>query len=38
MEHTITAPGRGTVKEIHYKIGEQVAEGAELLGFEPEKD
>ena len=38
MEHTIIAPGRGTVKEIHYKIGEQVAEGAELLGFELEKD
>jgi 3-methylcrotonyl-CoA carboxylase alpha subunit len=34
MEHTITAPGRGTVKEIHYKVGEQVSEGAELLGFE----
>jgi 3-methylcrotonyl-CoA carboxylase alpha subunit len=38
MEHTIIAPGKGTVKEIHYKVGEQVAEGAELLGFELEKD
>ena len=38
MEHTIIAPGRGTVKEIHYKVGEQVAEGAELLGFDLEKD
>ena len=38
MEHTIIAPGRGTVTEIHYKVGEQVAEGAELLGFELEKD
>jgi 3-methylcrotonyl-CoA carboxylase alpha subunit len=37
MEHTIIAPGRGTVTEIHYKVGEQVAEGAELLGFELEK-
>ena len=37
MEHTIIAPGKGTVKEIHYKVGEQVAEGAQLLGFEPEK-
>jgi 3-methylcrotonyl-CoA carboxylase alpha subunit len=38
MEHTIIAPGAGTVTEIHYKVGEQVAEGAELLGFELEKD
>jgi 3-methylcrotonyl-CoA carboxylase alpha subunit len=37
MEHTIIAPGRGTVKEIHYQVGEQVAEGAELLGFELDK-
>ncbi|MBK5104102.1 MAG: 3-methylcrotonyl-CoA carboxylase, partial [Burkholderiales bacterium] len=37
MEHTIIAPGRGTVKEIHYGVGEQVAEGAELLGFELDK-
>ena len=38
MEHTIIAPGRGTVKEIHFTVGEQVAEGAELLGFELEPD
>ena len=38
MEHTIIAPGRGTVKEIHYKVGEQVVDGAELLGFELEQD
>jgi 3-methylcrotonyl-CoA carboxylase alpha subunit len=31
MEHTITAPAKGTVKAINYKVGEQVAEGAELL-------
>ena len=37
MEHTIIAPGRGKVTEIHYQVGEQVAEGAELLGFEPDK-
>jgi len=37
MEHTIVAPGKGTVTEIHYQIGEQVAEGAELLGFELER-
>jgi len=38
MEHTIIAPGRGTVKEIHYQVGEQADEGAELLGFELDKD
>jgi 3-methylcrotonyl-CoA carboxylase alpha subunit len=38
MEHTVIAPGKGTVKEIHYKVGEQVAEGAELLGFELDQD
>ena len=38
MEHTIMAPGKGTVKDIHYKVGEQVADGAELLGFELDKD
>ena len=30
MEHTITAPADGVVKEIHYAAGEQVLEGAEL--------
>ncbi|TSA14727.1 MAG: acetyl/propionyl/methylcrotonyl-CoA carboxylase subunit alpha [Betaproteobacteria bacterium] len=34
MEHTIVAPGKGTVTEIHFKVGEQVGEGEELLGFE----
>ena len=34
MEHTITAPADGTVKEIHYAAGEQVLEGAELLRVE----
>ena len=34
MEHTIIAPATGTVKAIHYKVGEQVADGAELLGLE----
>jgi len=38
MEHTIVAQGRGTVTEIHYQVGEQVAEGAELLGFELARD
>jgi 3-methylcrotonyl-CoA carboxylase alpha subunit len=31
MEHTITAPADGVVKEIHYAAGEQVLEGAELI-------
>jgi 3-methylcrotonyl-CoA carboxylase alpha subunit len=31
MEHTITAPADGVVKEIHFAAGEQVVEGAELL-------
>jgi 3-methylcrotonyl-CoA carboxylase alpha subunit len=31
MEHTITAPSDGTVKEIHYAAGDQVLEGAELI-------
>jgi 3-methylcrotonyl-CoA carboxylase alpha subunit len=34
MEHTITAPADGTVKEIHYAAGEQVLEGAELITLE----
>jgi 3-methylcrotonyl-CoA carboxylase alpha subunit len=34
MEHTITAPGDGTVKEIHYAPGEQVLEGAQLIRLE----
>jgi len=34
MEHTITAPADGMVKEIHYGAGEQVVEGAELIRLE----
>jgi 3-methylcrotonyl-CoA carboxylase alpha subunit len=34
MEHTITAPAAGRVKEIHYGAGEQVLEGAELITLE----
>jgi 3-methylcrotonyl-CoA carboxylase alpha subunit len=34
MEHTITAPADGVVKEVHYAAGEQVLEGAELLSLE----
>ena len=31
MEHTIAAPADGTVSELLYAPGDQVAEGAELL-------
>jgi 3-methylcrotonyl-CoA carboxylase alpha subunit len=31
MEHTIAAPADGTVQELLYGPGDQVAEGAELL-------
>jgi 3-methylcrotonyl-CoA carboxylase alpha subunit len=31
MEHTIAAPADGVVEELLYGVGDQVAEGAELL-------
>jgi 3-methylcrotonyl-CoA carboxylase alpha subunit len=34
MEHTITAPAAGTVREIRYGVGEQVAEGEDLIRFD----
>jgi 3-methylcrotonyl-CoA carboxylase alpha subunit len=34
MEHTITAPADGVVKEIHFAAGDQVLEGAELISLE----
>jgi len=34
MEHTIAAPRDGTVAEVLYGVGDQVAEGAELLRLE----
>jgi len=34
MEHTITAPADGVVKEVHFAAGEQVLEGAELVTLE----
>jgi 3-methylcrotonyl-CoA carboxylase alpha subunit len=34
MEHTVTAPRDGTVARLPYAAGDQVAEGAELVGFE----
>jgi 3-methylcrotonyl-CoA carboxylase alpha subunit len=33
MEHTIAAPATGTVEELLYGVGDQVAEGAQLLKF-----
>jgi 3-methylcrotonyl-CoA carboxylase alpha subunit len=33
MEHTITAPARGTVRAFHYAPGDQVDEGADLVEF-----
>ena len=35
MEHTITAPADGVVKEINFAAGEQVLEGVELITLEP---
>jgi len=34
MEHTITAPKDGTVKNFRYAAGDQVSDGAELVEFE----
>jgi len=34
MEHTIVAPADGVVAELLYAVGDQVAEGAELVRFE----
>jgi 3-methylcrotonyl-CoA carboxylase alpha subunit len=35
MEHTLAAPATGIVKAYRYAVGEQVADGAELVEFEP---
>jgi 3-methylcrotonyl-CoA carboxylase alpha subunit len=34
MEHTLKAPSDGTVTQLRYQVGDQVAEGVELVGFE----
>ncbi len=34
MEHTLAAPADGTVKAVRCAVGEQVAEGTELVEFE----
>jgi 3-methylcrotonyl-CoA carboxylase alpha subunit len=33
MEHTISAPSKGSISELLYAVGDQVAEGAQLLTF-----
>jgi 3-methylcrotonyl-CoA carboxylase alpha subunit len=33
MEHTISAPANGKVETLNYAVGDQVAEGAQLLSF-----
>ena len=35
MEHTIAAPAKGRVSAVLHAAGEQVAEGAALIAFEP---
>ena len=37
MEHTIAAPGDGTVAAVYYRAGELVEEGAELIAFEADE-
>jgi 3-methylcrotonyl-CoA carboxylase alpha subunit len=37
MEHAVVAPADGRVGRIHYRAGETVAEGAELMEFEADK-
>jgi biotin carboxyl carrier protein len=34
MEHTIKAPASGKVSAVHYRQGEQVAEGAALIDLD----
>ena len=34
MEHTITAPAAGLLKSYHFGVGEQVADGDELVDFD----
>ncbi|HEX6956690.1 MAG TPA: acetyl/propionyl/methylcrotonyl-CoA carboxylase subunit alpha [Ferrovibrio sp.] len=37
MEHTISAPGRGSIAKVHFRAGDQVPEGAALLSIEAEE-
>jgi 3-methylcrotonyl-CoA carboxylase alpha subunit len=36
MELTLSAPAAGTVRALRCAVGDMVAEGAELVAFEPE--
>ena len=36
MEHTVRAPVDGLFKSFRCAVGDQVAEGAELVDFEPD--
>ncbi len=38
MEHVISAPSDGIIKEIFYAVGDQVAEGTNLVDFDEEAD
>ncbi len=33
MEHTIKAPSAGVIAAVHYQVGDQVEEGADLAEF-----
>ena len=34
MEHTVTAPTAGIVRDFHFAVGDPVAEGVVLMAFE----
>lgn len=38
MEHTVHAPADGTVREVHFSVGDLIDEGREILDFEPDAD
>jgi 3-methylcrotonyl-CoA carboxylase alpha subunit len=38
MEHTLVAPADGVLVAYRVELGEQVAEGAELVEFQPAAD
>jgi 3-methylcrotonyl-CoA carboxylase alpha subunit len=38
MEHTITAPAAGTVSAVHYRQGDQVSEGVDLIDVDAAAD
>jgi 3-methylcrotonyl-CoA carboxylase alpha subunit len=38
MEHTIAAPADGVVEAIHYRAGDQVDEGTELVTFKADAE